>query len=600
MKILQKIDIYIYILFLLLIMFLCTPVFAYENTDTSYNLTMQDYDSQLRSVDCGSNGTMYNVINDIIDNFDDTYYNLFIGQPMSNGNSIVLYISRNNAPYNLYLYNGTTTNILTSSLYFSTSQFRFPLYVMTNLVCSNYQERSDYQRFVNVYTNNLSSSSDLNNFYWDNYNAPNRSSTDNTNDNYENFTSLNNNDSFNTSLWFYYSSQQLKYSYYTNNSYYGKNLCITDNDTCYVKNDLIPSYYDLHHNDTPDTPSFIGYKTSLDTFYTSIPVNNVNNYQLKFSFKVPQSLLGAYQTTSEYIDNTRFNYVCSGRVDNTNYYSYETFPCSLTSSYTSTESSIEYTFNNFTTSSSLTNYDKIYITIDSSYIDDNINKIIFDLSYNYSLGDIFNTSYKGAIYEKFTNLPLNFRVYLSSNNSLNNSSLYVRKFNFINYNIKYNGFSNTNQQQNLVIGNSILGNINGESVDFISTQVSNNIDTGIMIYQQNSAIFLPSLELFFNSGIVVSFNNNSNSDTFYYIDSNGDIQSDNYIKPDYNDSSNDYDISYYINKVSSFIDELSNDCIEFSNYTQFFYNGFPLVFQTFIFVLFILACVYFTYLLIKK
>ncbi len=609
MRFLQKINIYLYVLFLLLIIFLAPKTFAYYNTDTSFNLTMQNYDSFLKNTSCGENGSFYEVVNDFIDNTSTEYYDLIVGPPVitnDNVSSIRFYIKwKSTIQYRslqYYGFNSSPSSTLNLKLVYSSNTDRVPYLSITNNTCSNYQSSSGYIMFKNLTdTGNYNSATTIGDFNYNFYGPL---------DEYSSYMSFgpnyfSNDLSYNTDNWYYYSSSPFLFGRYnyTNNSVFNKKLCITDNDTCYVLNDTLPSYYDLHHNDSgdDDEPTFIGYKTSLDTFYTSIPVNNVSNYSLSFSFRVPQSLLGFYQTPQEYINNTNFNYICSGRINNSNYYSYESFPCSLSSSYSSTDTSITYNFNNFSTSSSLSNYDKIYITIDTKYLDSNINTTIFDLNYNYSLGDFYNTSYKGIIYEKLTNLPLNFRLYLSSNNSLQDSNIFVRKFNFLNYHIKYIGFSNTTQNQNLVIGNSILGN-NGsnEPVDFISTQVSNNIDTGIMIYQDNSIILVPNLDLFFNSGVVLSFNYNSDSDTFYYVDNTGSIQNNDFSKPIYNTDTSKYDISYYIGEINNFINDLSNDTLQFSSLTQSFYNSLPLFFQTFIFVIFILFCIYFTYLLIKR
>ena len=575
-------------------------VFADSNSNTTWNLTMQDYDTQLKSVSCGNNGTMYDVVNNFIDNYDDTYYNLTIGQPWNNGSWIVFYLVSKDYSYDYLRYEGQSSGNRIAMTYPNSGNnlVRRPYFLMYSGNCSDYQDNTEYQRFYTLYTTNQYISSNTSQYFnYNNYNSPTYAG-----DSYYNLdTTLNNNSSYNTDLWFYYSTIDYKYASWGSSGLFSKSLYISDTDTTYVISDNVPSYYDLYHQDTPNTPTFIGYKTSLDTFYTSIAVNDVNSYQLKFKFDVPQSLLGFYQTPQEYIDNTSFDYICSGRVNNSNYYTYENFNCSLSSNYTNTDSSIEYTFNNFTTSKNLSSYDKIYITLNTNYLDRDVSTTIYNLTYTYSFGDFYNTSYKGSIYEKLTSLPLNFRLYFSSNNSLQNSSLYVSKYNFINYNINYIGFSNTSQQQNLVIGSSILGNNNnGENVDFISTSVSNNIDTGIMIYQNNGTIPVPSLEMFFNGGFVLSLNTNLSSDTFYYIDNEGVIQSNNYSIPIQDTSNNVYDISYYVGLVNTFIDDLSNDSLQFSYLTQNFYNSLPIFFQNFIFIIFILVCIYFTYKLIKK
>ena len=185
--------------------------------------------------------------------------------------------------------------------------------------------------------------------------------------------------------------------------------------------------------------------------------------------------------------------------------------------------------------------------------------------------------------------------------NVNNFFTYVRKSNFSDYNLKYIGFSNISQKQNLVIGTSILGTpLENNSSEFIAAQVSNNIDTGLMIYQENGNLFVPNLQLFFNGGIVLSLNTTINNNDFAYIDNTGTIQNGTFEKPVISSDDTSYDISYYTNYVSSFIDDLSASSLAISIYTQEFYNSLPLFFQTFIFVIFILACIYFVYFLIKR
>lgn len=596
------------LVFVLFFIILTPKTYAYYNPDTSFNLTMQNYDLVLRNTSCGENGTFYDVVNSFIDNTSTEYYDLIVGPPVitdDNVSSVRFYIKwKSTIQYRslqYYGFNSSPSSTLSLKMVFSSNTDRVPYLSITNNTCSNYQNTSGYTMFKNLTdTGNYNSATTTGDFNYNFYGPLGEYSS------YMSFAAnyFSNDLSYNTDTWFYYSSSSFLFGRYdyTNNSVFNKKLCISDNDTCYVLNDTLPSYYDLHHNDQPDDDSiFIGYSESLKTSYTSLSPSDINSYSLKLKFNVPQSYLGFYQTPQEYVDNTSFDFVCGGRINNSTYYSYDDFNCSLSYSYILSDNSVEYTFTNLSLSQAITSYDKIYVAIKSNYSDKNLSTTIFNFNYTYNLGSFYNTDYKGSIYENFTSLPLNFKMYFSSNNSLDNSNIYVRKSNFSDYNLKYIGFSNISQKQNLVIGTSILGTpLENNSSEFITAQVSNNIDTGLMIYQENGNLFVPNLQLFFNGGIVLSLNTTINNNDFAYVDNTGTIQSGTFEKPVISSDDTSYDISYYTNYVSSFIDDLSASSLAISIYTQEFYNSLPLFFQTFIFVLFILACIYFVYLLIKR
>lgn len=586
---------------------------ALVDSNSTFNVTIPDYDSNFENYSCGTENVK-DFLHNFLDttDFSSTYYDLFIDNNFES--QIVFYlIPKNNDNINNFLvYRG--------------SENSFSLNYTYRYWIDSYSNARWYYLFYKSCTSDISSSSSWQSFLT----ALNTGSIGSTTaDNVGQLSSNSSNSipyfggietitsriyqgtSYDVSLWYYFSSRQLQYNATTSslnqNGLLFKKLYLVDNDTTYNIGDDIPSYYDLHGvSPTPSDPTFIGYQDSLKTSYTNLNVSDVSNYNLKLKFKAPQSVLGVYQDVSDYLDSTSFDYICSGRINNSNYYTYESFNCNLSNSYTISDNIIEYTFNNLSINQSLSNYDKIYVTIKSNFLDQNYSSVVYDLTYTYTLGSYYNTDYKGSIYDNFDNLPLNFKVYFSSNNSNTNSKLYVKDYNFVDYGVNYIGFSNNTQQQNLVVGESILGGIYVEngvvtsnySNQFVSVDVTNNIDTGIMIYQQNSAIPLPSLKLFFNSGIVISFNNTS-SDDFYYVDSTGNITQGSFIKPLINSNDN-YDISYYINQVNNFINGLSADSLEFATLTQNFYNNMPTFFQTFIFVVFILFCFYFTYLLIKK
>ena len=123
-----------------------------------------------------------------------------------------------------------------------------------------------------------------------------------------------------------------------------------------------------------------------------------------------------------------------------------------------------------------------------------------------------------------------------------------------------------------------------------------------MIFQLPSSLDegnFQTLDFVLFPDIVISLRGNTSND-FYYYDNTGTIVNSN-ITIDYNISSSDnYDLSYYLKQVNNFVEDLSGSAIVFSSYTQEFYDSLPFVFQTFIFIIFILFCIYFTFMLIKR
>lgn len=579
--------------------------YALENYDTQFNNSIPDYIQRLSNQSC-QNIKPYDYINQIIEDvdFSTSTYQMYITTPSTNFVDIYFYLSTTDFDEITYYANSSKSMFLKSQPVI-TFNARFTLKFGYTGSCPSGSpfEQNFYIHLIDFIQNGntqwLGSSS-----YFGNLMAI--SSTFSFQDSGYS-TTANNNSNYNTDWWFYYSSRKLYLSDddFSGDSFFHKNVYITNNDLLIHPGDFAPSYYNIYVSPPepdPSEPSFIGYKTQLETFYTDIPNNSFNSYFLKVKFKVPQSLLGSSVVPQDYIDNLNFDYVCSGRLNNSSYYSYDSFDCSLTKSYVITTNNIEFTFSNVTTNQNLSVYDKLYVTINPRYLSNSVSKTLFDLSYTYSLGNFMMTPYKGNIYEKFINLPLDFKTYISSNNPTSSSSLYVKKSSFVDYGINIAGYSNTSNQQNLVVGSSLLGyNSSDEETyngGFIKLSVTSQLDKGILIYQKDSAL-LSTLELFFDKGIIISFNNTS-SDSFYFIDSNGDISQGNFVKPIMNNSNTSYDISYYIGIVNDFIDGLSSDSLELAILTQSFYDSLPVLFQTFLFVVFIIVDIYMAYILMKR
>lgn len=405
----------------------------------------------------------------------------------------------------------------------------------------------------------------------------------------------------------YYSSLPIIFQYNGGISGYNnyiKTLSLKINGVDYSVGDRIPTYCELYDLCSTSSNTFVADSDSLYTSYTNFSPSDISNYSLSYEFNTYSTDLGYDADPQEYVDNLRFDYLCSGRIDNSDYYSYKSFPCSLTSSYTITDNTINYIFNSISYTENLSQYDKIFVTIKSNYLDSSIMTLVSNFRINFPIGNVYNTDFKGYIYDNFDNLPLNFDMYLSSNNSYEDSIVYALKSNTI-YNISYKALSNTSMNLAYATGQSILGSIdiltgtNTYLKDFIRLAPTNNNGVGIAITQYGSEEQLPRLSLFFNSGIVISINSDK-SQEFYYVDKQGNVSTGQFNFNYVGSSGDNYNLSFYIDKVDSFINDLSDACIDLGGLTQNFYNNLPLFFQTFIFVIFILFCIYFTYLLIKK
>lgn len=578
--------------------------YAYNMT-SYYNVDMFDYKTYLENSSCDDTN-LYEFLNNYINsiNWSNSYNQIFIS----------INLGYDHTPTDLRLYFVPTSSVNQNQGHkiwtfgLNQSSGWGPIFkaeaskqyvgslVINKDSCNN---TTNLQSVLDFITTTANTGAPSNSFYTPGFNYSN--GTGYYNVTWANYNSFSDSSSYNVGGWWYYSSYDLYFASSSEaggNNKYWKTIHINDNNQNYGFDSKLPSYRDIYPY-TP-TPVFIGYKKQLDTLYTRFSPSQLSNYDLQINFKVPQSVLGFYQTPEEYIDNTQFDYICSGRVSSGGYYYYESFPCSLSSSYTTTQNTITYIFNNVTTSSNLSNYDTLYVTINPKYIDSNVSTTMFNLNYTFTNGYFYNTSYKGAIYERLSGLlTLDFKLYFSSNNSPNNANLYIDTTNFDNT-IFTMGFSNTSHKEFYQIGQSVLGNPDNyeELEHFRLTRVSNSFDTGVMVYQQNGSTRLSYLNLFFNDGMYIS--SNLGNDNFYYIDNTGTIQNGSFSPPVLSNNDDDFDITYYTNYVSSFIDDLSDSSLTIAIYTQSFFDSIPIVLQTFILVMFILACIYFVYLLIKR
>lgn len=592
---------------------------ALTNYDTSYTIEPFDWDTYLSNVNCGGEN-LKEVIDDFIENYDNTYFEAFIyadySQDITDGNYgsrfYIYLIPKNHNRNALYWYSDdshnfgfnyeftSTYNLNSSAVYYylNTSGCSANSPTITNTTTWN-----DLLNAMNTGNGNYdlvyNSISLIDRYNYNVWYLPKWA----TSLKKINSLNFNNTDSFTIEnvILPYYSSEPLYFNTNVSSSgYYLKNLIINGNT--YTYGDEIPTYVNLP-SPTPPEPTFIEYKAYLGTIYSNFSPNDYSNFEIKLNFDT-------YDLNAlEYTQNLTYYTQCYGRINHSDYYTYEKFPnCSLARDWQDNvdldSNNNKLLFNDLLISdsngniiSNFSNYDKLFIYIDFGYKDSSLNKTISNLSISSYQNYYYEDDFRGPIYENFDNLGLYSKLLFStSKDSL--SSFYAKS---ISSSITINDFIDTqyyNTTSRTPYG--VNGFLSDSWKDF---SVDKSQSIALMLFQKistlNSGIINPSIHVIIFQDIVVSINNISN-DLFYYVDISGNIVS-NTIEIDYaNSFTNNYDISYYINEVNNFINDLSNDSLELGALTQEFYNNLPLFFQTFIFVVFVIACVYFTFLLIRK
>lgn len=378
---------------------------------------------------------------------------------------------------------------------------------------------------------------------------------------------------------------------------------ISINDVIYTIGDVIPTYCEIYNIcSSQSSSSFVDYKPYLSTIYTNFVPNDVSNFKLDIEFNTDNI------TGLDYYNNLGFDWSCYGRVNNNNeYYSYEKFPyCDFESNSSSSDNNVKFSLENFAIYDSTDNvindfsrYDKLFFYIHFLYKDDNKSKIVNDLKFNFTGNVFYEDRFFAPIYDTFRNLPLNFKMFLST--SKKDYSYFYAK-----YVSSHNDSLFSIRRQSYDINNLLLdinpGYITKDFSPYSAFYTNNSSNTGFMIFQNPSTLDddnFVGLDLVLNPDIIISLRDSSNNN-FNYYDSSGSITS-SIITIDFsNQPNNSYDLSYYLKQVDNFVNELSDSAIIFSNYMQEFYDNLPFVFQSFIFIIFILFCVYFTFLLIKR
>ena len=376
--------------------------------------------------------------------------------------------------------------------------------------------------------------------------------------------------------------------------------CTTNNFTCYVKNlnintipinegDNVPTYYDLFRPDPTPTPStFDDYSNQLGYVYGSnISKANLSTYKVNIDFNFYDPL---------FIDSLEVVSYFTGRVDNGDYYSYESIDCSPVGgdylSLTSTgNKATGYIFpNGITCTSSLTNYDSIYYRLDIlpfyGALDDDggVNPTTFNLHLSANHGIIDNINYKPKYFirDYFSGLSNTFGMVLSTNAkyaytswySPNNSTLFESAID-----------RPDNQAMMFDGGHLYIGS---------GTNLNKFIFNDPRYYTGTTDIYL-----YLDNNVIVSISDN---DSYSYYDDSNTLTSGTVTKNYYSIPKDDpsYDISYYFGLVNSYIDSISLDIYDLSTVIQEGYDLIPEPFSTLILIFFILSCMGLIFKLIKE
>lgn len=576
----KKLILYLFFTFLFLIPF---DTFAYTNLDTSTSFDIYQEDFS----DSFYNDATYQDLLTYLSSLSTTYKDISITYNKSY-HRIVLSIYPKNTTVQYYL------GLATNSLRIETGTTVNRLFVTFDVnTTANFFGSTVQTKIENCLNNNNCWSSSS--FYFDTTVHFDKSSYAQSFQNYmmlrwSNALTLDNNSSyvlsdFEVYQYFYYSSMN-NVIYYPQTVYdntYIKKIII--NGIELEAGDRIPNYVDLSFPD--DDNSLLSFNSLQPFLIGGIDKNNISNFKFDLGFNY---------LSKDYVESIRPYFYYFGRVDNGTYFSYKQLNCNgLGYSYAfDTDNNYvnaSYLYNGFSCTDDLTDIDKIYIRVDFNYdTTNNYNTYVYNLTYNVNgaYGKFFNystyiTPYGYTIYEKFDNFDDSSSILTSTNQDSST--------------VQY--FSNNN--------NTVFVNVNRDTLKV--GQVSYNPLSFGSLYNTNGMIFNypnndnidTTLELLFKPDVILSFKTIvNNHDTYTYYDNNNSLTTNTIDNNVIIAFDNAYDTDYYNNIVSNYIDGLRDSIIEFSNLTQQFYDKLPDVFKTFIYVLFIMFCFYFTYLIIKR
>lgn len=338
-----------------------------------------------------------------------------------------------------------------------------------------------------------------------------------------------------------------------------------------------------------DVLGFDNYQSTNKTSIQKIMVGNITDLS---TFKID---LDYYSSDYESILGFPYSYYIFGRVNNNdNYYSYEKLDCStsyISSIITDDSPHIYQTFfgnNNITCTQNLSNYDSFYVDL---YFNPTNSYVMNSLRYKFSqgYGKIFDLSYNtyGSnyfIYETFNDLPSNFSISLSTKLDSTEVQLFTNNKFVI-------GDTFTTSDRTLHRGGSSRYNF---GVGLGTTAMIYNLPN-----QYNSTT---DLSLMFDYPVILSVGTNGSDygSQFYYYDSQGTIIHDTVDNTGVVNVDDSLNINPYMNSVYEYLEGFRGKIVSFGDLVQRYYDSLPVFFQNFIYLVFVLFCINFVYLVIRR
>lgn len=563
---------------------------ALENYDTTNYLQYDDfYEDNFENSNNG--GVTFKEFLDTLIAFyeeNDTYFDmvLYSGSGGNNTYDIVLLPKKTNRNIDVPVYTYSET-YFTSSKYDNMYKFQFPLNSEWNILNTNW-----YRTLTTCLSSNTCPTASRNSagFYYSNYTynsfsiftsfLPTTATSNCSNDVNCDVSSV---------VPFYYSSLNFIFNTTTelvnDSDVYFKKVSFLGN--VYSLGDRFESYSEILDNQTNPLKRN---KNAYGRVYFNIDKNNLSSFTFSTSFKT-------ISYAQDYVLNTAFTFKYFGRVVHDKYYTYEPIKCTLPNNsfaYNQNEHNVSLSISRFNCTSDLTRYDKIY-----GYFDwykekqDEYSLSVYDVSYSSTNGNTYVSDVWNGIelMEEFTLLPSDFKFGFSSVSQ---------------YSANAEIFSSTNYTLAQGYDNDSLEPIkyeqrNSRNDKPIKIMYGNKLNTIYSLYNDYSRYLgFTDLKIFIDSSTLLSFDNSLSTELIYY-DKEGNIVSNSLDIPmDYDYTNNQYNLDNYFLVVSNFLDSISSDINDFSMVVQNAYNLMPDFISQFIFVLFILSCVYMLYKIIKR
>ena len=603
----MKIRYYLLFIILFLISF---NVYATQDFDSQFNITIPDYDLILEQYNCGSENVRDFLHNFISQSNHGTFgnrakYTIFVDLD----NNVIRFIATQSSYTRraFAVYGSDVFKIKSTYSFYSVGNehsVEFDInYTTCNSNISTSGAYSDFLLYLNDPYSYYSNSHGLTtSFYELPYSPP--SYTFSPGSGYLSIDTGRDYDIYNA-VWYYWTNlgnHNLEFKAYNSDSLNSslnvfKKLYITNNHTLYSYEDDLPSYYDIkRYND-----SIKQFDIQLNTIYSKIPYSDINDFSINLSFK-PSFISSQLYNANMY----NFNEFVYGRVNHNNdYYTYESLNCSLSNIDSSIDSDnyIHYLFEDIVCDNSvvLSNYDYFYITLVPNYNNWNIDqqKDIFGINLNSKEAYVTYLPFKNLIYEPLFNLSSGFELFFTTTNDNSystNIDLYSSQSTTAYSAYDINDFTKKNLSNGFIIKDtSDYDTFPTFATLYLNSKTFLTENYGYMIYdtETNNPNITTDLYLFIDDSIVIS-NKNSN-DIFYYYDLNtSSISSTSIVvNHDVYKGSNElsYDIRNFTSIITSYLQSLSVDILEFSSVLSDFYISLPVIVQVFLYVLFNIICI---------